>query len=451
MFFRLDIIGLDAQTSSISRLLNRSVQMCQRIMTRYLIHKIETKFVSMPYYATEIRQVVLWLMKEYGYQTEAKRLEYTEIMCTAAVATLGSYLLCRRMAVEYDFHSERPSSDISPCALTALAYLGDISRLKTLVDAGVDVNTKSQIMGTPLQAAAARGHIEIGILLLNSGADANSRDSEFDNSALQLACLAGHEEMARILLNSKYGIQRSGPSYETAVLNAARGGNVNLMQLLIRSGEFELFPQLQDKMLHEASAHGAVNVVRTLLDERVNINSRDVKWRTPLQRAASGGYEETVRLLIARGADYGAGLPSPIYQAAKRGYERVVQILLDAGDEIDREGDGGPITAAVKNEKIGMVQYLLNKGINPHAKSTQTALGFAAAQGYERIVRMLAAYGVDVNYDDHRPMLSALMFGQDDVVKTLLEFGAQTINVSECRYAAKFASGEYPIRRQFRY
>lgn len=452
-FFRLDIIGLDVQISSTSnavpRLLNKASQMGQTIMTKYLVQRIETESAGTTYYASEIHLTARWLMEEYGYEAEAKRLEYTETICTAAATILGSCLLFRRMSTA--FQAGRLPSEISCCALTALSFLGDLSRLKNLISTGVDVNAGSQVIGKPLQAAAARGHTEIGILLLESGADANSGDSNVDNTALQLACRAGHEEIAEILLNPKYGIQRSGISYERAILSAARGGNVELVWLLLRSCEIEVFKHLQNEMLHEASAHGAVHVVRMLLHEGVNVNSRDVAWRTPLQRAASGGYVETVRLLIARGADCASGIPSPIKQAAKCGYERVVQTLLDAGDDIHGEGDGGPLTAAVRNEKIQMIQYLLDKGISPHAESTQTAFKIAAQQGYERIVRMLADHGVDVNCDDHAPMLSALMFGEEDVVRTLLEFGAQTINVSECKYAAKFASGEYPVRRQLRY
>ena len=400
-------------------------------------------------YPTEISQTTSWLMREHGYEDKVQRLEYTNALCNAAATISGSHLLSRHMNVEFHSQSVFVPNDVSHCALTALAYLGDISRLRFLIDAGVDINAGSQVMGKPLQAAAARGHTEIGRLLLENGADANCGNSEFDITPLKLACFAGHKEMVRVLLDSKYGIPRRGTSYEEAVRSAVRGDNVDLMQQLIRLGESKF--SWHGQMLQEAAAHGAVNVVRTLLGEDVNIDLRDATWRTPIQIAASRGYEEIVRVLIAKGAAYSLGFPSPIYQAAKYGYERVVQILLDAGDDIHHGEDGGPLIAAVKNEKIHMVQFLLKKGIDPHSKPIQTALNCAAGQGYERIVRILAAHGADLDYDDQRAMLSALMFGYDNVVKTLLEFGAQPIDLSECKYEAKFASGEYPICRPFRY
>lgn len=277
-------------------------------MTKYLVHKVETDSVGC--YAIEIRQTVSWLIKEHGDQTATKKVEYTKALCTAAATISGSNRLSRLMAGEYGSQSIRSSNDISPCILTALAYLGDISRLKPLIDAGVDVNAEGLTMGKPLQAAAAKGHIEIVSLLLKSGADANSGDSKYDdtplqlfgNTPLQLACSAGHEGIVRILLSPEYDIRRLGSLYQKAVMSAVRGDNVDLMQLLIRFYKGKYI--LQDKMLQNAAAHGAVNVLRILLDEGADINSQDSEFRTPLQTAASRGYVEIVQLLLARGADY---------------------------------------------------------------------------------------------------------------------------------------------------
>ena len=46
-----------------------------------------------PHTIQQIRQTVSWLLKEYGYEAKAKRLEYTEALCTAAATILGSFLL----------------------------------------------------------------------------------------------------------------------------------------------------------------------------------------------------------------------------------------------------------------------------------------------------------------------------------------------------------------------
>lgn len=93
---------------------------------------------------------------------------------------------------------------------------------------------------------------------------------------------------------------------------------------------------------------------------------------------------------------------------------------------------GSPLYAAVKHERIEMIQYLLQKGICPNAGPAHDALDSAAALDHERIVRMLVAYGADVDCgeddNNYSPMLSALVFERDHVVKTLLELGARKID-----------------------
>ena len=447
-------------------------------MTRYLVQKAGSDPADRTYYAVEIRQTVSWLMEEYKCETETERLEYTEALCTASARIRGSFsfLLFQHMTAADGIKLECPPNDVSQCAITALAYLGDISKLKILIDAGVDVNTGSRVMGRPLQAAAAGGHTEIVALLIKSGADLNLVESGYKAlqracltghdtvvrtlileksgyKALQLACFAGHEGVVRILLNPKYGIQTSGESYIIAVFASVRGDHVDLMQQLINFGGPKLFPRLRNEMLHEAAGHGAMRVVRWLLDQGADAGLRGNKWMTPIQGAASRGHIEIVRLLIARRAESDLGRSLSIYQAAERGYERVVQILLDAGDDINGNEQCGPLSGAVKWEKLQMIQYLLKQGIDLRANSTKKAFQIAARHGYDNIVRILAAYGVavDSDDDDYCPMLSALMYGHDDVVKTLLELGAQPIEVSKCQFAAEFASGALPSRTEFIY
>lgn len=459
-----------------------AANMYPRIMTKYLIHKHQTKPESRTYYAIEIQQTVSWLMKEYGYETEAKRLEYMEVLCGAATTILGSLQLARRMDIRHGSQSECLPNDILHCALTALAYLGDISRVKALLDAGVDANAGSQVMGKPLQAAAARGYTEIVVLLLENGADANLADSQFGATALQLACFAGHEGIVRTLLSPEYGVQRSGKSYRKAILNTARGDNVDLMWLLVRYGEAGLFHRMQNIMLHEASAHGAMNMVRTLLNEGADVNSKASNGSVPVLRAVQRGHAEIVRLLIARGALHGhdnlftrGALHghdilfarkfeandaekvvygcTPICLAARLGYERVVQILLDAGEKLNIDGFPDPLPHAAKSDKIQMVQYLFSRGASPHSKHAVYAIYHAARLGNERMVRLLAAYGVDVNacYGDRPPILWALWFGGDKMVKVLLELGAQKIVVSETPDAELFASDRLPHLKKFTY
>jgi ankyrin repeat protein len=63
--------------------------------------------------------------------------------------------------------------------------------------------------------------------------------------------------------------------------------------------------------LLDAAAGGDAEQVRALLREDADVNARDYRDRTPLYRAAEGGYADVARLLIDGGArvnEWGGGI-----------------------------------------------------------------------------------------------------------------------------------------------
>ncbi len=114
-----------------------------------------------------------------------------------------------------------------------------------------------------------------------------------------------------------------------------------------------------------AAYNGHTEIARVLLDHGARVDDRDGGGRTALMYAASGPYEETVRLLLEWKAD-----PLAVDQeerftalmfAAAEGHADVVQTLLRHGsdkDIVDVDGD--------------------------------KALDFAARNGHEEVVRLLS-------------------------------------------------------------
>src|SRR5213592_1321904 len=72
-------------------------------------------------------------------------------------------------------------------ALSEAARKGDAAAVKTLLDAGVDVNTKYRYNRTALSYAADRGHVAVVKLLLERGADVNVKDTFYGATALTWA------------------------------------------------------------------------------------------------------------------------------------------------------------------------------------------------------------------------------------------------------------------------
>ena len=78
------------------------------------------------------------------------------------------------------------------------ANIGDIGDVQAELDAGVDVNAKSERGRAPLHDAADNGHKEIVELLITYGADVNAKDAD-GNTPLDKAIEEDHTEIIAYL------------------------------------------------------------------------------------------------------------------------------------------------------------------------------------------------------------------------------------------------------------
>lgn len=204
----------------------------------------------------------------------------------------------------------------------------DILRVaEFLVDHGLDVNDKGGCYGTPLQACAWRGNMELAAWLLANKADVNVQGGRYD-SALQAACASGHLKMVQLLL--AHG----------ADVNAQGGLYGNALQAVCR----------QRGTLDDVTA-----IVRLLLESGASVNAAGGYFGTALQAAAKiyrddyslcrGKVEDVemcvVRLLLEHGADvniqagrYGNALNAAVVTAAENA--ELLKVLLDHGADVNQ-------------------------------------------------------------------------------------------------------------------
>ena len=74
--------------------------------------------------------------------------------------------------------------------------------VKTLLDAGADVNAVNINGDTPLHLASLYDQIEEALLLVNAGADINIRDNS-DMTAIEIAVQSNHTEWAKTIADSR--------------------------------------------------------------------------------------------------------------------------------------------------------------------------------------------------------------------------------------------------------
>ena len=116
------------------------------------------------------------------------------------------------------------------------------------------------------------------------------------------------------------------------------------LQFIDMSQEDTEYNKDTDASLIKAAAGGDETIVRLLLEKGANTEATDGDGNTPLIAAAESGHEAVVRLLLEHGANIEAKDKydnTPLIKAADHGHEAVVRLLLEHGansDATNREG-----------------------------------------------------------------------------------------------------------------
>jgi ankyrin repeat protein len=137
--------------------------------------------------------------------------------------------------------------------------------------------------------------------LLNRGFDPNTV-SESGQVALYLAMREDCPKVATVLLSSPaLKIDATNAVGETALMMAALKGRLDWAKKLLDRGAQVQKPGWSP--VHYAASGPSSELLALLLDRGADINARAPNGSTPLMMATSFGTEDSVKLLVQRGAD----------------------------------------------------------------------------------------------------------------------------------------------------
>ncbi|KAL7814957.1 ankyrin repeat-containing domain protein [Trichoderma aethiopicum] len=303
-------------------------------------------------------------------------------------------------------------------------------------------NVQDDKGATPLLYAAHSGELSVVVWLLEHEADVDATDDQ-GRCALHYAIAAEQVEVLRELL--KWKPQLNVVTAGGRTLLEASMKNASITQMLLDAGA--------DAELEDANLCTAINtavllnkteVVRLLVDRRVNVHHRDKLGCSPIMAATGYGKDaEIVRILIKGGANLGdTGLTTgrtllhyamtqdatfakillkyrkfidldkgnsdgetPLIVASRNGNSECVEVLIQAGANINARDNKGwtALSHAAASPRISamtVADLLLSQSdimINDVGKSLETALMVACRSWKREMVKKLLAHGADPN------------------------------------------------------
>jgi cytohesin len=314
--------------------------------------------------------------------------------------------------------------------MTALHYAvknDNEEMVHMLLDTGANLNSRDKEGNTPLHIAAQYGNTKIVHVLLTRGANPCGVNNK-DMRPIQLASVGGQWECVKVFIQAG----RNTSNYESILLYAAWKNQRDVVLMLLQQDDFfevDLpFSDTRETALHYAARDGHTEIVQLLLEKGASSNCRDYQGRMAVHNAAERGHAEIVQLLLNASFREMEGEDTAIALAARNHHWDCVRMFIE-----EKRGGGqyGVILLyAAEADRLDVVEALLhvssNLGIKYGVKHRgRTTLHYAAQHGDVKMVSLFLERGADPHWKDrdkNRPIDLALERGHWECVEKLAQF-----------------------------
>lgn len=356
------------------------------------------------------------------------------------------------------------NDDNSP--LTTAIVINDTVSVRLLLDANADVHKYSSVKDpdcedegcadeyldmfdvkvlSPIQWAAATGHVEVARILCAAGSKVNQPPGRSDGEmALHLAVRHEKFRMVNFLIACGADVEAYSAVGSALSIAVHCNGDV-ILKLLLRNGADPNGFCLQSldsrglRPLDHACRRGNVAAVRALLRAGADTSKADSLISLfGLRYFDSDARNEILGILFRYGADVNKrdyDQHTPLQVAILEEAFDCAYRMIEEGAKINAPASKGErgrtaLQAAVSVGDVDMVEHLLEKGADVNAPAAVdngvTALQAAAIKGYLGIAQILMERGAEIDakagIENGRTAIEgAAEFGRIDMVKFLLD------------------------------
>ncbi|XP_032356403.1 ankyrin repeat and SOCS box protein 2 isoform X1 [Etheostoma spectabile] len=275
-----------------------------------------------------------------------------------------------------------------------------------LIRAGAAINPPNTYSITPLIVAAQRGQMRALCYLIGKGADVNMQTCD-GVTALHEASKNGHKESVAVLLTKNADANKPTNSGLLPLHIAAQYGHHEIVALLVSVTSRARLRHSCVSPLHLAAEHNRHTVAAVLLKTGADVNatlanSYSIQYAdgraTALYFAIANGSTETAEVLLNAGASLSLDPVSPLLMAVRQGCISTVSLLLERGADVNARipsfATTFPAVVALCMNNLPLLKCLLDTGCNalscftctygcaPHPTSGGSHITTVGSNGY---------------------------------------------------------------------
>ena len=284
---------------------------------------------------------------------------------------------------------------------TALHNATSIQITQTLVEHGADIEAVDKNGYTPLIYHLNKRNDRIAKYLITVGANVNAKSQKSDKTAL-------HWEqklyLVKLLVEHGADIESVTKNGWTPLISQLKEGRIDIVKYLLSVGASITDNQIRNipEILILASKYAdklsdvPLFDINSLIENGANVNGKNEYWnKTALHEAST---VDIAKILIKHGADI---------------------------ETVDEDGMT-PLICQSKEGNIEIVKYLLSLGANVNAKDEKRKTSIFYASKVD-IVKLLVQHGADIEavaYRRFTPLIEHSSYNHLDIVKYLRSVGA---------------------------